>query len=412
MGDALTSAFEAAGQRCSALRILCIQDEVADPAIEMLKGGMAELTMGHPALLETDVGPVIDVKAQEKIESHIRELEGMGRRVHRLQHRHENDLTGTYVAPTIIEIESIQDAPNEIFGPVLHVLRYARTDLDQLLLDINATGYALTFGVHSRIDEAVQKMTQTVHAGNVYVNRNMVGAVVGVQAFGGDGLSGTGPKAGGPLYLLRLLSACPDDAALRSVQRVGGSTLPPTTKALEALYNWAISNHRTQLAQMCARFSACNPAGLIAEMKGPTGEINQYFVNARPHVLCSIGTQASWEDDLLIQLAAICAIGSKAIVLKDLQSFVSTLPMAVQDIISFKTRDQLPKTQAVLMHGSTEEILKFSQFLSQREGPLASLIGLQPGTLDLPLSRLVQERSISVNTTAAGGNASLMSSVS
>ena len=147
-------------------------------------------------------------------------------------------------------------------------------------------------------------------------------------------------------------------------------------------------------------------------MKGPTGEINQYFVNARPHVLCSIGTQASWEDDLLIQLAAVCAIGSKAIVLKDLQSFVSTLPMAVQDIISFKTRDQLPKTQAVLMHGSTEEILKFSQFLSQREGPLASLIGLQPGTLDLPLSRLVQERSISVNTTAAGGNASLMSSVS
>ncbi|WP_371068263.1 aldehyde dehydrogenase family protein, partial [Salmonella enterica] len=112
-------------------------------------------------------------------------------RVHRLQHRHENDLTGTYVASTIIEIESIQDAPNEIFGPVLHVLRYARTDLDQLLLDINATGYALTFGVHSRIDEAVQKMTQTVHAGNVYVNRNMVGAVVGVQAFGGDGLSGT-----------------------------------------------------------------------------------------------------------------------------------------------------------------------------------------------------------------------------
>jgi len=114
IGDALTSAFEAAGQRCSALRILCIQDEVADPAIEMLKGGMAELTMGHPALLETDVGPVIDLKALEKIESHVRELEGMGRRVHRLQHRHENDLTGTYVAPTIIEIESIQDAPNEI----------------------------------------------------------------------------------------------------------------------------------------------------------------------------------------------------------------------------------------------------------------------------------------------------------
>ena len=412
IGDALTSAFEAAGQRCSALRILCIQDEVADPAIEMLKGGMAELTMGHPALLETDVGPVIDLKALEKIESHVRELEGMGRRVHRLQHRHENDLTGTYVAPTIIEIESIQDAPNEIFGPVLHVLRYARTDLDQLLLDINATGYALTFGVHSRIDEAVQKMTQTVHAGNVYVNRNMVGAVVGVQAFGGDGLSGTGPKAGGPLYLLRLLSACPDDAALRSVQSVGGSTLPPTAKALEALYSWALSNHRTQLAQMCARFSACNPAGLVAEMKGPTGETNQYFVNPRPHVLCNIGTQASWEDDLLIQLAAVAAVGSKAIVLKDLQSFVSTLPMAVQDIISFTTRDQLPKTQTVLMHGSTEEILNFSLSLSQREGPLASLIGLQPGTLDLPLSRLVQERSISVNTTAAGGNASLMSSVS
>ena len=406
--DAVASAFEAAGQRCSALRILCVQEEVADRALEMLKGAMGELSMGNPALLETDMGPVIDERAREGVEAHVAKLKAAGRRVHRIFSTHSQVPSGTYVVPTLIEIDSMQDLQREVFGPVLHVLRYRRKELPALLAQINATGYALTLGVHSRIDETIALVTEGTHAGNTYVNRNMVGAVVGVQPFGGEGLSGTGPKAGGPLYLLRLLSECPEDAALRSVQAVGAGTLAPVSEALLALHAWALSENRLTLAHQCARWSACSPAGLEAALAGPTGERNVYQVQARSQVRCCVGTQDSWKEDLLAQLAAVLAVEAMAVVDNALEAFVATLPQAVQAAVRLDEKMSLGATQAVLMHASSAEVLKMANLLAKQGGALATLTAFKPGDLGIPLARLVHERSISVNTAAAGGNASLM----
>ena len=200
--DVLSSAFDSAGQRCSALRVLCLQEEIAERTLQMLRGALAEMSIGDPAELATDIGPVIDAEAQRSLQAHIEQM----RATH---HLHELPLPqfaarGTYVAPTVIEIDSIAQLSREVFGPVLHVLRFARSSLGELIEQINGTGYGLTFGVHSRIDETIDFATSRIRAGNLYINRNMVGAVVGVQPFGGRGLSGTGPKAGGPLYLSRL----------------------------------------------------------------------------------------------------------------------------------------------------------------------------------------------------------------
>ncbi|WP_369861671.1 trifunctional transcriptional regulator/proline dehydrogenase/L-glutamate gamma-semialdehyde dehydrogenase, partial [Acidovorax sp. HMWF029] len=204
VGDAVSSAFDSAGQRCSALRVLCVQEEAADRVVEMLQGAMGELRVGNPGALRVDVGPVIDAEAQAGITQHIDKFKAQGHRV--FQHpNHVSAISapGTFVPPTLIELKHISELQREVFGPVLHLVRYARNDLDQLLDQINVTGYGLTQGVHTRIDETIARVVNRAHAGNVYVNRNMVGAVVGVQPFGGEGLSGTGPKAGGPLYLLR-----------------------------------------------------------------------------------------------------------------------------------------------------------------------------------------------------------------
>lgn len=213
VADAVSSAFDSAGQRCSALRVLCVQEDAADRVVEMLKGAMGELRMGNPAALAVDVGPVIDAEAQGGINKHIEAFKSRGQRVFQHCRSEEAEAAqGTFVPPTLIELNAISELQREVFGPVLHLVRYARNDLDKLLDQINATGYGLTQGVHTRIDETIARVVDRAHAGNVYVNRNMVGAVVGVQPFGGEGLSGTGPKAGGPLYLLRLLAARPTNA--------------------------------------------------------------------------------------------------------------------------------------------------------------------------------------------------------
>ena len=406
--DAVASAFEAAGQRCSALRVLCVQHEVADKAIDMLKGAMAELSMGNPLHLATDIGPVIDARARDGIEAHIAKLQAAGRSIHRVHPADAQLPEGTYVSPTLIEIDSLQDLEREVFGPVLHVLRYARADLPHLLKDINATGYGLTLGVHSRIDETIDMVVQGTHAGNTYVNRNMVGAVVGVQPFGGEGLSGTGPKAGGPLYLLRLLAHCPEDAALKSLQAVGGGTLMPASSALQALHAWAVSQQKMGLARQCARGSACNPAGLQAQLTGPTGERNAYQVMGRSHIACWVGSQDTWQDDLQAQLAAVLTVGARALVQAKAKAFVATLPEAVQTSIEVQDPDTSQAVQTALMHAEAEEVLAKSYDLAHLPGALITLTAFKPGDMNIPLAHLVHERSVSTNTAAAGGNASLM----
>ena len=202
--DVLVSAFDSAGQRCSALRVLYLQEEVADSIIEMIQGAMDQLKVGNPIWLKTDIGPVIDKEAQSNLLAHITTLQqNGGKLIHQVKLDAETQ-QGTFVPPTLFEIPSITVLKQEVFGPVLHVIRYRSKDLDKVLAEVNSTGFGLTFGIHSRIDETISYLENNIRAGNTYVNRNIVGAVVGVQPFGGEGLSGTGPKAGGPHYLPRL----------------------------------------------------------------------------------------------------------------------------------------------------------------------------------------------------------------
>jgi RHH-type proline utilization regulon transcriptional repressor/proline dehydrogenase/delta 1-pyrroline-5-carboxylate dehydrogenase len=200
--DVLASSFQSAGQRCSALRVLFLQQEVADKILTMLKGAMAELSIGDPALLSTDVGPVIDDEAKSVLEKHAEKMRREAKLLFELPLPPGTE-QGSFFAPCAFEIDSLARLEREVFGPVLHVIRYRADRLDQVLDAINATGYGLTLGIHSRIDETARRIHERLKVGNAYVNRNMIGAVVGVQPFGGEGLSGTGPKAGGPHYLYR-----------------------------------------------------------------------------------------------------------------------------------------------------------------------------------------------------------------
>jgi RHH-type proline utilization regulon transcriptional repressor/proline dehydrogenase/delta 1-pyrroline-5-carboxylate dehydrogenase len=200
--DAVHSAFNSAGQRCSALRTLFLQEEVAERTLELLKGYMALLTVGDPALLRTDVGPVIDQAALAVLEAHAAKITQAGKLIYRCEPGPETH-HGTFFAPLAVQIDSLEQLEREVFGPVLHVIRYKARNLDAVIEQINATGYGLTLGIHSRIDSQALDISRRVRVGNAYINRNMIGAVVGVQPFGGCGLSGTGPKAGGPDYLHR-----------------------------------------------------------------------------------------------------------------------------------------------------------------------------------------------------------------
>lgn len=200
--DAIGSAFTSAGQRCSAARVLFVQDDIADKVMTMLAGAMAELKIGDPGLLSTDVGPVIDADALQILQEHALRMEKEARLIAAAE-LSEAAAHGTFFAPRAYELKNLDQLHKEIFGPVLHVIRWKGDQLDAVIDQINATGYGLTLGVHSRIDETVERISSRINVGNVYVNRNQIGAVVGVQPFGGQGLSGTGPKAGGPHYLLR-----------------------------------------------------------------------------------------------------------------------------------------------------------------------------------------------------------------
>lgn len=203
VADVIQSAFQSAGQRCSALRVLYVQEDVADRVIEILKGAMDELHVGDPRHLGTDVGPVIDEEARRGLMAHIETLKGEGRLIAETRLDSAHTAHGTFVAPVAFEIDGIEALEREQFGPILHIVRYRADEIDRVIDAINGRGYGLTFGVHSRNQSFAEEIARKVRVGNVYINRNIIGAVVGVQPFGGQGLSGTGPKAGGPHYLLR-----------------------------------------------------------------------------------------------------------------------------------------------------------------------------------------------------------------
>ncbi len=400
VGDVLASAFDSAGQRCSALRVLCLQDEIADRVLEMLKGAMAELKAGDPARLETDVGPVIDAGAQAGLTAYLEEKRG---RVLFQAHLPAFCAAGAFIAPTLLRIESIKELTHEVFGPILHVIRFKRDDLPSLVGDINATGYGLTLGIHSRIDETIDFIVNCARAGNIYVNRNMIGAVVGVQPFGGEGLSGTGPKAGGPLYIHRLLRNGP-------VPRLHGARDESKLEPLIALAKWIEGGaaglleeaERKRLEEAMGRYSEQSPLPVELTLKGPVGEDNRLSFHPRGTILGI----ANSIPDALHQFGAALATGNRFLLNDNgsVKRLLDGLPKPLRVRIASAAAWEASSFNAVLVcdEATGREI---GQTLARCPGPIIPVLPANP---EYDLDMLVKERTVSINTAAAGGNASLM----
>ena len=364
VGAIVESAFQSAGQRCSALRCLYVQEDIAEPFIKMLKGAMDALVIGDPWSVATDCGPVIDEAARKGIADHIQQARAEGRLMHELK----TPNSGTYIAPTLIRIDGIDKLEREIFGPVLHLATFGSEELDNVIDTINATGYGLTFGLMTRIDDRVQHVTERVNAGNLYVNRNQIGAIVGSQPFGGEGLSGTGPKAGGPNYLARFSA----------------------TKAPMAGTNWSaeMATKDAQSALSAAR--QADPAIHAAHvLPGPTGESNRLTAHARDPILC-LGPGA---DAAAAQAKAVTDLGGIAV--------QATGSLAADALTG------LDDVSGAIWWGDEASARDFTCALSKRNGPILPLITGLPDT-----GHVLHERHVCVDTTAAGGNAALLGGAS
>jgi RHH-type transcriptional regulator, proline utilization regulon repressor / proline dehydrogenase / delta 1-pyrroline-5-carboxylate dehydrogenase len=398
--DVLASAFDSAGQRCSALRVLCLQDGIADRVLGMLKGAMAEIRLGDPSLIETDIGPVIDAGAQAALNAYIASNKG------RILCRTPMPASlppGTFVAPALLEIGSIKELGHEVFGPVLHVVRFARGGLGRLIDEINGTGYGLTLGIHSRIDETIEFVAARARVGNIYVNRNMIGAVVGVQPFGGEGLSGTGPKAGGPFYLHRLLRK-------GTPPRLNGEREETKLEALNSLAAWLgtgasgllKNDEPARLLANLKHYRETTPLPVTITLPGPVGEDNRLSFSPRGRVLGI----ASANFDALDQFGAALATGNR-FVLSYAEGFGvlrERIPASLLPYVEFADnwRDAGPDAVLLANQSKLDEVLLA---LAERDGPL---IQIEEPSPHYGLSRLVKEKTVSINTTAAGGNASLM----
>ncbi|MEM8577626.1 MAG: bifunctional proline dehydrogenase/L-glutamate gamma-semialdehyde dehydrogenase PutA [Pseudomonadota bacterium] len=350
----IESAFQSAGQRCSALRCLYVQEDIAPEFLDMLKGAMDALRLGDPWALSTDIGPVIDADARHRITAHIDAARAEGRLLHQVP----APGTGTFVPPTLLAVDGIGALEEEIFGPVLHHATFRAGALDQVLAEINATGYGLTFGLHTRIDDRVQHVADRIRAGNVYVNRNQIGAIVGSQPFGGLGLSGTGPKAGGPHYVPRFCAA-PAQHATDAWD--GPAELPSAAVA------------PVQIGE--------------DSLPGPTGESNRLSLWASGAVLC-LGPGPTAAE---AQARAVRSLGGHAAV-------------ATGDVDPSALKDG-PDCKAVLYWGTDPAPLEAA--LAAREGPIIPLIRTLPDA-----AHVLTERHICIDTTAAGGNAALLAETS
>ena len=359
--DIINGAFRSAGQRCSALRCLYVQEDIADNLLKMLKGAMNELSVGDPWHLSTDVGPVIDAAAHKGIADHIAQATAEGRIIHQIK----APQNGHFIAPTAIRVSGIAEMTKEIFGPVLHVATFKSNELDKVVAAINATGYGLTFGLHTRIDDRVQTIVEKVKAGNIYVNRNQIGAVVGSQPFGGEGLSGTGPKAGGPHYLPRFTASKPAQS----------DEVWDKDADLPALL--------TDLGSGTEAFTY--PA---TDLPGPTGESNRHSTHARGPILCMGPGKTAAAN----QVTAVNALGG--------------IGIAANGDIPAATLAGLNPLAGVIWWGDQNTGREIEKALSARSGPITALITGMPDA-----AHVLHERHVCIDTTAAGGNAALLAEV-
>lgn len=406
--DIIRSAFQSAGQRCSALRILYVQKDIETELLEMLSGAMDALVVGDPWNIATDIAPVIDVQAQTQIRDYIKTKTATGQVLKSLPVPEE----GLFIGPTLIHVSGIAEVEREIFGPVLHIASFESEDINTIVGDINDKGFGLTFGLHSRIDRRVQRILDQVRTGNAYVNRDQIGAVVGSQPFGGHGLSGTGPKAGGPQYLSRFRQTAYD--ALPVMPKIGGRIKNITTAVLDDLgdLDWAVAKDRIPRLRAALRGAAAEAMAAVAgldfgpvDLPGPTGESNQFELHARGIVLC-LGLN---EQSLLSQCVQALAAGNAVLAVTPRASIVLRILLdndfpiaAINGILDTELLKSLD-VNLVALHANRSVIQPLRQALAAREGPIIPVI-----TEIISPASYITERSICIDTTAAGGNASLL----
>ncbi len=407
--DIVVSAFQSAGQRCSALRILYVQDEIKERICEMLFGAMEVLAVGDPWEIETDVGPVIDTDAKRHIDRYIEKMTEEG--LLRYQTPLPSGLNGYFVAPSVFEVSGIEQLESEIFGPVLHVASYRSQDLSAVIESVNQSGYGLTFGLHSRIDQRVQQVTDSVSAGNIYVNRNQIGAVVGCQPFGGRGLSGTGPKAGGPSYVpnLREFRSESDDAIGHQIWP-RGDTRQTLAELSRLQADWAGSETRAAALQAAVE----NHRGLSdilrdtiefiqspLDLDGPTGESNRLYIQAKGVFVC-IGSEAHVIQALATG-NAVLAIGIDSSLITALTA--TEAPLTASDLVP----DAASLASCDALAGIAFECLN-RDFAAELRTDLANLDGpvVQFITDAWAPWQFIAEKTLCIDTTAAGGNARLL----
>ena len=415
--DILISSFQSAGQRCSALRMLYVQEEARDRLLEMLYGAMDALEIGDPWRTDVDVSPVIDAEAQQGIMEYVAQHKSAGTLLKSLPAPE----TGTYVTPAVVKVRGIADMEREIFGPVLHVATFRARDIDKVVDAINARQYGLTFGLHTRIDDRVQQIVDRIHVGNTYVNRNQIGAIVGSQPFGGEGLSGTGPKAGGPLYLTRFRrTGKAEDLPAPGGRAIEHKALARALGSVDAR-NWSARTDKVSVlrATLSGRSGIIRRA--LAEtaafdmspttLPGPTGESNRLRMAPRGMTLC-LGPTI---DIALAQAIQATGAGCGAVIAVpgSTTSMAVALAAAGAPVIALdgtvdpETLETLAGISVVAAAGASDWTRELRIALSRREGPIVPLV-----TETVAPERYVIERHLCIDTTAAGGNASLLATSS
>ncbi|QDP02373.1 bifunctional proline dehydrogenase/L-glutamate gamma-semialdehyde dehydrogenase PutA [Thalassotalea sp. PS06] len=456
--DVVSSGFQSAGQRCSALRVLFLQEDIADKVINMIKGAMQELHVGDPAMLATDVGPVIDNKAFTALNNHVEYLKDKATLHYQCETPDLGDSGHYFFAPRLYEIADLSVLTKEVFGPCVHVIRYKEKDLEKVIDQVNGTGFGLTMGIHTRIEEKSEYLAKRSRAGNIYVNRNMIGAVVGVQPFGGRGLSGTGPKAGGPMYLSRLVKEVVSQErpqASVNVKELLNASANSNKASVDEIMNqakadenkWSMTDVQLRssiVRQLLATLSSnkivqgqeddLNTALQAARkqlnifetalsnpitLPGPTGESNKLYLESRGTLVAVRDSQTSFEYWLVSIVSSLVAGNTVVSAVSDeylneaiaIESALQKLGL-VKGIFQVVSLGQLPE---VTMHPSlagaicgpqSALVAYLAEQLAARTGAILPVIS--PEQYDALLHRLVTEKTITIDTTAAGGNASLM----
>ena len=464
--DVISSGFQSAGQRCSALRVLFLQEDIADNVIAMIKGALAELYIGDPAKLSTDIGPVIDQKALDALNAHSDYMQKNGTLLYQCElfgGKENNDVNEHFFfAPRLYEISDINVLTKEVFGPCVHIVRFKGEEIENVVEKVNSTGFGLTMGIHTRIEHRAIELAKLSRAGNVYINRNMIGAIVGVQPFGGRGLSGTGPKAGGPNYLSRLVveKATPDEEKIRllpaQVLALTGDDAveEQTTRFMDIADNvqqsWRLTDLNTRISyvrQLLAKIAHVEIVDDLAddlnrtlaaarnqliniekrmkkpqELPGPTGESNVIYLENRGNLICFADDNVDFHFWVMSVVTALATGNTVISVVSDSyykealafrDKFISTGAdvgiLQVAKLHHLETMLAHNALAGVVVDSNCDRKHYISEKLAQRSGAILPVITSE--YFDNLIQRLLTEKTISIDTTASGGNTSLMTLV-